>query len=86
MIKLKSNWIKSRKDETDRENFRYLSKHELNHNKLAILVIAQKQSYPEEYSVLSKNKILSPASSLISLNPIFKDELFRVGGRVQETS
>ena len=42
MIKLKSNWIKSRKDETDRENFRYLSKHELNHNKLAILVIAQK--------------------------------------------
>ena len=39
---------------------------------------AQIQSYPEEYSVLSKNKILSPTSAVVSLNPIFEDELIRV--------
>ena len=84
IIKLKSNWIKSHKDEKDREYFRYLSKHDLNRSKLTILVIAQKQSYPEEYSALSKNKILPQTSSIISLNPIFEDELIRVGGRISK--
>ena len=84
MIKLKSNWTKSRKDETDRENFRYLSKHDLNHSKLTILVIAQKQSYPEVYSVLSKKRILSLTSSIISLNPVFENELILVGGRISK--
>ena len=49
-----------------------------------MLVIAPKQSYPEEYSVLSKNKILPPTSSIISLNPIFEDELIRVEGCISE--
>ena len=82
--KLKSNWIKSRKGETERENLKYLSNHDLNNIKLTILVIAPKQSYPEEYSVLSKNKILPPTSSIISLNPIFEDELIRVGGCISK--
>ena len=78
ITKLKPNWIKPRKDVADRENFRYLLKHELNKSKLTTLVTAQIQSYPEEYSVLSKNKILSPTSAVVSLNPIFEDELIRV--------
>ena len=59
-------------------------KHDLNLSKFTILVIAQKQPYSEEYSVLSKNKILSPTSSIISLNPIVEDELIRVGGRISK--
>ena len=49
-----------------------------------MLVIASKQSYPEEYSVLTKNKILPPTSSIISLSPIFEDELIRVEGCISE--
>ena len=64
IIKLKSNRTKSCRDETDRGNLRYLSKPDLNHSKITILIIAQKQSYHEENSVLSKNKICHQQAQL----------------------
>ena len=81
--KLKSNWIKSRKGETDRENLKYLSNHDLNNIKLTILVIAPKQSYPEEYSVLSKNKICHQQAQLflsiqyLKMNSFVWEDVFK---------
>ena len=51
---------------------------------MTIPSVAQKQSYSEEYSILSKNKILSPTSSIVPLNPIFEVELIRMGGRISK--
>ena len=81
--KLKSNWIESCKGETDRENLKYLSKHDLNNIKLTILVIAPKQSYPEEYSVLSKNKICHQQAQLflsiqyLKMNSFVWEDVFK---------
>ena len=43
--------------------------------------IAQKESYPEEYTLLGKGKCLPRNSSLIPLNPVLQGNLICVGGR-----
>ena len=47
----------------------------------------QEEAFPEELKALSRNKALSPVSTLVPLTPVLdKDQVIRVGGRLERSS
>ncbi|XP_052744116.1 uncharacterized protein LOC128199280 [Bicyclus anynana] len=52
-----------------------------------LCIVAQKQSFPNEYATLTKNKQLNSKSNILSLSPFIDDHnLIRVGGRIDASS
>ena len=86
MIKLKSIWIKWKRGESTKEKFQNLLVHEIKQSELELCRISQLESYPQEYDKLSINDVIPTKSNLISLKPIFKDGLIRVGGRISHAN
>ena len=72
------HWKRNKKH---RANLKYLTLSDIEESKLVLFRIAQIESYPEEYTLLSKGKCLPKNSSLIPLNPILQGNLICVGGR-----
>ncbi|RXN31543.1 hypothetical protein ROHU_004747 [Labeo rohita] len=54
--------------------------------KRLILLHAQKELYPEEYTALQRNGKVSHSSALWNLDPYIDDGLLRVGGRLKHAS
>ena len=82
--KLKSNWLKWERKQSDRENFSYLSLIELNESELYLLQRAQQDTYPDEFNKLLHDKDIDKAGKTIALNPTFNNKkLICVGGRVK---
>ena len=82
VLKLKSNWLNLKRNKKQRANLKYLTLSESEKNKLGIFRIAEIESYPQEYTLLSKEKCLPKNNSIISLNPIRQGNLICAGGRV----
>ena len=81
ILKLKSNWLNWDRNKKHRANLKYLTLSDIEESKLVLFRIAQIESYPEEYTLLSKGKCLPKNSLLIPLNPILQGNLICVGGR-----
>ena len=81
ILKLKSNWLNWKRNKKHRTNLKYLTLSDIEKSKLVLFRIAQIESYPQEYTLLSEGKYLPKNSSLIPLNPILQDNLIYVGGR-----
>ena len=66
----------------------HLSVAELRSAEVYWLTVAQKESFPQEYSALEKGKILPRKSKILSLHPIWDKtrSLIRVGGRLSNSS
>ena len=64
-MKLKSNWLNWKRNKKHGANLKYLTLLDIEESKLVLFRIAQIESYPEEYTLLSKGKRLSRNSSLI---------------------
>ena len=69
------------KNKTHRDNLQFLTLSEIL-KKLLIFRTAQIESYPQQYTLLSKEKCLSKNRSLILLNPIRQDNFICVGRRI----
>ena len=69
LIKLKSNWLKWKRKQSDRENFSYLSLKELNESEIYLLRRLQQDTYPDEFNKLLHNEDIDKASKIIALNP-----------------
>ena len=80
-MKLKSNWLNWKRNEKHGANLKYLTLLDIEESKLVLFRIAQIESYPEEYTLLSKGKRLSKNSSLIPRNPFLQGNLICIGGR-----
>lgn len=59
-----------------------LTTDELNKSFTYLCSLAQKQSFPVEFDLLSRSLPLKPKSKFISLSPFFEDNVIRVGGRI----
>ena len=81
ILKLKSNWLNRKRNKTHRANLRYLTLSDIEESKLVLFKIVQIESYPQEYTLLSKGKCLPKNSSLIPLNLIQQNNLMCVGGK-----
>ena len=73
LIKLKSNWLKWKRKQSDSENFSYLSLKELKESEIYLLQRAQEDTYPDEFNKLLHNKYIDKDSKIIVLNPTFND-------------
>lgn len=52
-----------------------------------LCLLAQSQSFPDEYNILLQNKSLSPKSKILPLSPFLDSyKLIRVGGRIDASS
>ena len=81
ILKLKSNWLNWKRNKKHRANLKYLTLSDIEESKLVLFRIAQIESYPEEYTLLSKGKCLPKNSSLILLNRVLQGHLICVRGR-----
>lgn len=54
--------------------------------KLAILKSVQRDAYPEEYTALQENRVISRSSAILDLDPLMCDGLLRPGGRLRHAS
>lgn len=63
-----------------------LTAQELNNSLMKLIEIAQIQSYPTDYKLLSNNKPLPRSSNLLSLNPFLTNGIMRVGGRLGQSN
>ncbi|XP_053687025.1 uncharacterized protein LOC128736564 [Sabethes cyaneus] len=78
-------WIRRfRYNSTNRANRRIgnLSCAEYNEAEVALVRLAQRESFQEEISALSKGQTLKPSSIILSTNPRLRDGVLRVGGRL----
>ena len=73
-VKLKSNWLKWKRKQSDRENFSYLLLKELNKIEIYLLQRAQQDTYPHEFNKPLHNKDIDKASKIRALNPTFNDK------------
>ena len=80
--KLKRNWIAS-KYSLNKPNFNYLSIDKLQESKSIILKLFQNESFHQEIEILQKHSTIHRCSQIIVLDPIFNDNLLRVGGRLK---
>ena len=81
ILKLKLNWLNWKRNKKHRANLKYLTLSDTEESKLVLFRIAQIESYPDEYTLLSKGKCLPKNSSFIPLNPILQGNLICIGGR-----
>lgn len=53
-----------------------------------LCALAQAESFPTEYELLTKNKELSPKSKILSLSPFIdqQNKIIRVGGRINQSN
>ena len=58
---------------------------DLQENESAILNLCQNESYHQEIEILLKHATIYRSSQIMALDPIFKDNLLRVGGRLKST-
>ena len=77
-FEVKMKLVELGKNKTHRDNVKFLNLSEIL-KKLLIFRTAQIESYPQQYTLLSKLKCLSKNRSLISLNPIRQDNFICVG-------
>lgn len=78
-------FISNCRDSNNRIKNNILSVEELNNAFLSLCKIAQIQSFPLEYELLSKNKTLNSKSKLLSLSPFLEHGIIRVGGRLMSS-
>lgn len=64
------------------ESAKYFTVEELNEAERSILMIVQRERFPETIAALKVNKKLKMNSSLSCLKPILDNNLLRVGGRI----
>lgn len=65
----------------------HLSVRELNDSFNHLCFFAQRESFPDEYKMLSKDCLLNPKSKLLSMSPFLDDNnLIRVGGRIDSSN
>ena len=90
LIKYK-NWL--RKKSQDKESQRnqeiyrkWLSVHDIIESEQSIIKCIQRECFQEEISALKKEKAVKTSSNLQSLDPVFKDDLVCVGGRLKLAS
>ena len=82
LIKFISFWHNKKKG-VHKHDMTILTSDDIKRAETMIYRIAQKESFPTEYYELSNKSSISTKSSLISLKPIFIDDLIRVGGRIK---
>ena len=62
-----------------------LAVEELTSAKMQLLLLSQKETFPDAHQLLKLGKAIPRSSSLFSLNPLLdQDDLIRVGGRLQK--
>ena len=81
IVKLKHNCVAS-KYNLNKPNFNYLSVDKLQDSKSIILKLCQNESYHQEIGILQKHGTIHRGLQIIALDPIFKDNLPRVGGQI----
>ena len=81
IVKLKRNCVAS-KYNLNKPNFYYLSVDKLQDSKSIILKLCQNESYHQEIEILQKRGTIHRGLQIIALDPIFKDNLPRVGGQI----
>lgn len=84
IIKLQRIW-KAKRYNTKIPEIKYLTVKELKESQKIIIQASQKESYPTELRDINNGQIIKRKSTIISLNPIIKDDLLVVGGRLKST-
>ena len=83
---MKQNWTQSKKGNSQRENFNYLTADELLNSEIVLLQQAQLESYPIAIQCLKSHCELPKISSLLNLSPYLdNNNLICVGGRLKDT-
>ena len=85
LIKLKRNWVAS-KYNLNKPNFKLFIFDELQESESIILKLFQNKSYHQETGILQKHGTIHRSLQIIALDPIFKGNLLRVGGRLKSTN
>ena len=83
ITKYKKHWLLWKRGKTDHINFKSFNLQDLKQAVKEICKLAQYESFPREYQTLSLSKLLPKNSNILSLNPIFLNELILVGGRLK---
>jgi len=82
VVKLKSFWICRKRNCKQSPNLKLLTYNEISESTNLLIKYSQVQCYPLEYRALNSSKEINLTSPLITLNPIFQNELIKVGGRI----
>ena len=83
LLKIKNNWLLWKQGKTDHINSKSFNLQDLKQAVKEICKLAQYESLPREYQTLSLSKPLPKNSNILSLNPIFLNELILVGGTLK---
>ena len=83
LVKIKQNWVNSKRKSNNKVEFNRLSLDEIQNAKTILSKVAQLESYPEEYNQLKYNKAIHKNSSLLPFKPFMHESLIRVGGRIK---
>ena len=75
ILKLKSNWLKGKRGETDRENFKQFSIKDIRKANIEICKLVQKKYFNEELISLSTKNELNKTSRILLLDPFMKNEV-----------
>ena len=81
ILRLGSKWLNRKKNKKYRANLKYLNLSDIEERKLVLFRTAPVESYPQEYTLLSKGKCLPKNSSINHLNLILQDNLICVRRR-----
>ena len=84
IVKFKRNWVASTYN-LNKPNFNYLPVDELQKNESIILKLCQNESNHQEIEILQEHGTIHISSQIIAVDPIFKDNLLRVGGSLKST-
>ena len=83
LVKIKQNWVNSKRKSNNKVEFSRLSLDEIQNAKTILSKVAQLESYPEEYNQLQYNKAIPKNSSLLPFKPFMHESLIRVGGCIK---
>ena len=83
LVKIKQNWVNSKRKSNSKVDFSRLSPDEIKNAKMILVRVAQLESYPEEYNQLKCNKEIAKNSFLLPFKPFMYESLIRVGGRIK---
>ena len=83
LVKIKQNWVNSKRKSNSKVNFSRLSPDEFQNAKMILCRVAHLESYPEEYNQLKYNKEIPKNSSLLPFKPFMHESLIRVGRRIK---
>ena len=83
LVKIKQNWVSSKRKSNSKVGFSRLSPDEIQNAKMIICTVAQLESYPKEYNQFDYNKVIPTNSSLVSFRPFMHESLIWIGGRIK---